>query len=218
VVFVTAQFMYQIQNLIFSLISFDSLIEYGGLTLILIAVFVETGLFFGLVIPGGESLLFSAGLLSGSKILDINVVFLVSFISLAAYIGDLTGYTIGKKLGKDLFLKKESFFFKKKNLYKAEKFYQKYGIAAIIFGRFLPIIRSFNPLLSGITEMEFKKFFMATGFACILYVSSAILSGYFIAKYFPEIKKHIFIIIPAILLLVLIPVIRGLIKEIKRPA
>jgi len=184
----------------------------------LIAVFIETGLLVGLVIPGGESLLFSAGLLAGSKILDINIIFLITFISLAAFIGDLTGYTIGKKLGREHFLKKDSFFFRQKNLFKAEKFYQKYGISAIIFGRFLPFIRTFNPLLSGITGMEFRKFFIATGCACLLYVNATLLAGYFIGKNFPQVKKYFFLIIPAIILLMLIPVIRGFIKENKRPA
>ena len=206
------------QPLIFSLIGFDTLIEYGGLTLILIAVFMETGLLIGLVIPGGESLLFTAGLLAGSDILKANLIFLVTFISLAAFIGDLTGYTIGKKFGRDFFLKKKSFFFRKKNIERAEKFYQKYGASAIILGRFLPFIRTFNPLFSGITCMNFKKFFAITGFACMVYVSITVCAGYFLGRYFPGIKEYIGFIIPAIIILMFIPLIRGFIKEIKKPA
>jgi membrane-associated protein len=206
------------QPLIFSFIGFDTLIEYGGLGLILIAVFIETGLLVGLVIPGGESLLFTAGLLAGSDILKVNVILLIAFISLAAFIGDLTGYTIGKKFGRDFFLRRKGFLFKKKNIERAEKFYQKYGAAAIILGRFLPFIRTFNPLLSGITCMDFKKFFAITGLACLIYVSITITSGYLLGKYFPGIKEYIGFIIPAIIIFMLIPIIRGFIKEIKKPA
>ncbi|MFL5731268.1 MAG: DedA family protein [Cytophagaceae bacterium] len=207
-----------LSDLTFCIIGFDTLIEYGGLTLVLIAVFIETGLLVGLVIPGGESLLFTAGLLAGTKVLDVNVLFLMIFISLAAFIGDLTGYTIGRKLGRDYFIKKDTFFFRKKNMERAERFYAKYGISAIILGRFLPFIRTFNPLLSGITGMEFRKFFIVTGSACVLYVNVTIFTGYFLGRYFPEIKDYMSFIIPAIILFMLFPVIRGLIKEIKRPA
>jgi membrane-associated protein len=142
----------------------------------------------------------------------------MTFISLAAFIGDLTGYTIGKKFGKDFFLKKKSFLFKKKNIDRAEKFYQKYGASAIILGRFLPFIRTFNPLLSGITRMDFKKFFVIAGTACLIYVNVTVCAGYFLGRYFPGIKKYIGFIIPAIIIFMLIPVIRGFIKEIKKPA
>jgi membrane-associated protein len=204
--------------LFFSFINVETLIEYGGLTLILFTVFIETGLLVGLVIPGGESLLFTAGLLTGSRILNVNLLFLLLFISLSAFTGDLTGYTIGKKIGRNYFQKKDSFFFRKENLHKAEKFYQKYGILAIILGRFLPFIRTFNPLLAGATGIEFRKFFIVTGLASSLYVNATILAGYFIGKYFPEVKKHIFFIIPAIIILVLLPIILRFIKEIKKPA
>lgn len=114
----------------------------------LLVIFAETGLFFGFIFPG-DALLFTAGVYCGSTDLSVNIYLLVITVALAAMLGNLTGFVTGKFLGKKLFFKKDSLFFKQRYLEKARAYYDKHGGLALIGGRFIPVVRTFVPILAG---------------------------------------------------------------------
>ncbi|MGV3586698.1 MAG: DedA family protein [Adhaeribacter sp.] len=181
----------------------EKLIQWGGVGLIAALVFIETGFLVGLIVPGGETLLFSAGLFAGLKTLDMPVWWLIPLLIVMAFAGDLTGYGIGRKLGKRLHNKKDSLLFRREYLEKSEKYYHKHPRRALIFGRFLPIIRTFNPLLSGSSGMDIKKFMLLSGFGGCLYISSIILAGYFLGQAFPKLGDYVGYIFMGVVILVL---------------
>lgn len=193
----------------------ENLIRLGGVIIILSLVFVETGLLLGLILPGGETLIFTAGLLSGVNVLSINFFLLLILMVFFSILGDLTGYYLGRKWGSKLYNKKDSFLFKKKYLDRVEDFYNKHGNLALILGKFLPVVRTFNPVFSGTINLEIKKFLLFTGIACLLYVSGLSLLGYFLGKQFPEIKDYLSWILPIMVLLFIIPIIFQFIKSKK---
>jgi membrane-associated protein len=121
----------------------------GGLVLLLVIIYLETGFFLGLVLPGGDYLVFTAGLLAGTHFLEVSIFILVQAMTGAAILGDFTGYAKGMWLGIRLFDKEENKFFKKSYLLKSEQFYKKYGMGAFILGRFLPVVRTLVPMLAG---------------------------------------------------------------------
>lgn len=194
----------------------ESLIQWGGLALIAALVFIETGLLIGLIVPGGETLLFTAGLLCGTNTLNTSFIVVIICLIGAAIAGDSTGFFIGKKLGKKLHHKKDSFLFKKSYLEQGENFYKKHGKSALILGKFLPIIRTFNPLISGTSGMDYHKFIFYAIIACVLYIGSLVTAGYFLGRQFPEIKNYIGYLLPALVVVLLIPVIFKFMKERKK--
>ncbi len=132
-----------------------SFIENLGLLGIFSVIFAESGLFFGFFLPG-DSLLFSAGLLASADYFNLPLLFFGSFVS--AVLGDSVGYWTGKKLGPKIFSKPKSFFFNKNNLDKTAKFYDTYGTKTIVIARFVPIVRTFAPVLAGVGNMKYEKF------------------------------------------------------------
>lgn len=194
----------------------ENLIQAGGLGLIAALVFIETGLLIGLLVPGGETLLFTAGLLCGMQTLQLPVVLVIICLIGAAIAGDGTGFFIGSTIGERLHQKKDTFIFKQAYLRQAEDFYHTHGKSALILGRFLPIVRTFNPLISGTGKLPFGQFMLYTVVGCVLYISSLILAGYFLGRTVPDIKNYIGYILPAIILLALFPVIRKFRQEKRR--
>lgn len=194
-------------------ISMDKLLRWGGLIIILVAIYIETGLLLGLVIPGGETLLFSAGLLTSTHVLKLDIIVLLVLSTLVAVAGDSTGYYIGRRTGPHIYEWKENWIYKRKYLDQASRFYHKHGKWGLTLGRFLPIIRTFNPLLSGVTSFPYPKFLLFSVIGCLLYVNSIILGGYFLGRQFPIIKNYLEYVFLGIALLVLIPVIRQIIKD-----
>src|SRR6185369_16742975 len=144
-------------------------INNGGLWVMLFIVFAETGLMVGFFLPG-DSLLFVAGIYSQKLVSTIlpdgagsgflNLIILWILVSVCGILGNMVGYWFGKKSGNYLFQRKDNFFFKKKHLYDAKVFYERHGGAAIIFARFLPIIRTFAPIVAGIVQMEKRTFML----------------------------------------------------------
>jgi membrane-associated protein len=140
-------------------------IQHGGLWLFLFIVFAETGLFAGFFLPG-DSLLFVAGIYSNELAAElfqfdndlINLVLIAILVILSGVLGNMVGYWFGAASGPFLFSRKDTFFFKKKHLFAAKEFYDKHGGGAIVFARFLPIIRTFAPIIAGIVRMERHKF------------------------------------------------------------
>ena len=196
-------------------------INNGGLWLILFLVFAETGLMIGFFLPG-DSLLFLAGIYSrmlinsvipgglGSDFADLIVLFVL--ISLCGIIGNMVGYWFGKKGGPYLFERKDSFFFKRKYLIQAKDFYDKHGGQAIVFARFLPIVRTFAPIIAGIVQMERKKFMYYNVLGCMAWVFTMLFAGHYLDKLFIrefgfDLKQHLELIVIGIILITTLPVI-----------
>lgn len=201
-------------------------IKLGGFWLVLLIVFAESGLFFGFFLPG-DSLLFISGIYSatiisesfgsmGNDFMDTTVLALA--VGVAAILGDSVGYWFGAKSGPMLYEKKESFFFKRSHLLKTQEFYQKNGALAIIIARFLPMIRTFAPIVAGIVKMERKKFLAYNVIGGFLWSFSLIFAGHYLDKLFIEqfgidLKKHLEYIIIGLILVTTMPV---LIKAMKK--
>jgi membrane-associated protein len=193
----------------------QSIINYGGLALLLFIIFAETGLFFGFFLPG-DSLLFVAGLMCGTPIFDVNIYTLIFSLIAAGILGNFVGYYFGKKTGPMLFRRDDSFFFKKKHVNAAKEFYNRYGGTAIVLGRFLPIIRTFVPIMAGVVNLDFKKFVWFNIIGCVAWILSMVLSGYFLGRAFPTLQENLEYIVIAIILISMIPVAFTYIKEHRR--
>jgi membrane-associated protein len=183
-----------------------TIIQTVGVIGIIAIIFAETGLFFGFFFPG-DSLLFTAGLFASQGYLSIWI--LLFGCILAAIIGDTFGYWTGRKWGRKLFEREDSLFFKKKYLYQTEDFYEKHGKYTIIMARFVPIIRTFAPIIAGIAKMKYKTFISYNIFGGIFWVSGMLLLGYFLGNLIPGIDKYL---LPIILLIVLVSFIPIIIK------
>lgn len=173
-----------------------------GILGIFAVIFAESGLLIGFFLPG-DSLLFTAGFLASQGIFDIKVLVLICFI--AAVAGDSVGYTIGHKLGRKLFRKKESFFFHPDHLIKAEKFYEKHGKKTIVLARFLPVIRTFAPIVAGIGSMEYKTFLTYNLVGGFLWAVLIPLTGFYLGKVIPDVDKYLLPIIIMIIVLSILP-------------
>src|SRR6516225_8533597 len=196
-------------------------INNGGLWVLLFIVFAETGLMLGFFLPG-DSLLFVAGIYS-QKLVDkiipggtgtdfFDLLILAILISFCGILGNMAGYWFGKKSGPFLFQRKDTFFFKKRHLYDAKAFYDKHGGQAIVFARFLPIIRTFAPIVAGIVEMNAKKFTYYNVAGCIAWVSSMLIAGHYLDKFFMnkfgfDLKQHLEVIVILIVLITTLPVL-----------
>lgn len=205
-------------------------IDNGGLWLVLFIVFAETGLFAGFFLPG-DSLLFVSGIYSNQLINSIgidlgssflHVLMLASMITIAGIIGNMVGYWFGAKSGPALYKRKDSFFFKKKYLYKAHDFYEERGGSTIIIARFLPIIRTFAPIVAGIVKMDWKKFMFYNIVGSIAWGFSLIFAGHYlneflVNKYDFHLEKHLEIIILILVLITTAPVIYKLFFNKEKP-
>ncbi|MFA5841181.1 MAG: VTT domain-containing protein [Candidatus Paceibacterota bacterium] len=179
-----------------------SFIENLGLLGIFSVIFAESGLFFGFFFPG-DSLLFSAGLLASAGYFNIFYLFFGSF--LCAVLGDSVGYWTGKKLGPRIFSKPDSFFFSKKNLDRTTQFYDKYGKKTIVLARFVPIVRTFAPILAGAGSMKYNNFIFSNILGGFLWTFLIIFGGYFLGNSIKNIDQYILPITAIIIFLSLIP-------------
>ncbi len=159
----------------------------GHLVLIFI-VFAETGLAAGFFLPG-DSLLVVAGLFAAKG--DLNVTILLSTLFVAAVVGDAVGYYSGSKLGPHIFKRPKSLLFRPSHLQKAHSFYEKYGGKTIIIARFVPIVRTFAPIVAGAAKMPYRKFVVFNVVGGFLWVFSMVLGGYFLGSLIPDLDKHI---------------------------
>lgn len=201
-------------------------IKLGGFWLVLLIVFAESGLFFGFFLPG-DSLLFISGIYAttiisesfgsvGSDFWDTTM--LASSIWLAAVLGDSVGYWFGAKSGPMLYERKETLFFKRKHLLKAQEFYEENGAMAIIIARFLPMIRTFAPIVAGIVKMDRKKFLVYNIVGGFLWSFSLVFAGHYLDKLFIEqfnidLKMHLEFIIIGLVLVTTIPVVMKAMKK-----
>ena len=203
-------------------------IEHGGLWLILFVVFAETGLFAGFFLPG-DSLLFVAGIYStnlanefiptGNEVFDLLLIMLL--ISMAGILGNTAGYWFGKKVGPAMYSWKENMFFKQRYLQQAHEFYEKHGGGAIIVARFIPIVRTFAPIVAGIVQMDKRKFGFFNIVGCFAWVGSMLFAGHFLQKWILaqfgfDLKDHLEVIVLGIVAVTTAPVIMKLVFNKKK--
>ncbi len=191
------------------------LIMIGGLILLLVIIYLETGFFLGLILPGGDYLVFTAGLLAGTHFLDISIFVLVPSMIGAAILGDFTGYTKGKWLGKKLFDKEENKYFKKSYILKSEQFYQKYGMGAFILGRFLPVVRTLVPMLAGASRLSLIRFSLNNVLGAVIWIGSLAPLGYFLGNKFPGMIDYSIYFLIGFVVLASSPVLITFFKSMK---
>lgn len=184
----------------------QNIIQYGGLALLLFVIFAETGLFFGFFLPG-DSLLFVAGLLTTSKYIDQPVWMLIILLVIAAFSGTTVGYYFGRWAKTYFKPKDENLFYKPRYIEMARDFYKRYGMMAFIVGRFLPIVRTFVPILAGIVKIELKKFLFYNLLGATLWIVTLVMAGYWLGNMFPTLIDNVEIIIVTLIVVTAIPVI-----------
>lgn len=207
---------------------FYILLELGGfkigLFVVLFIVFSETGLLAGFFLPG-DSLLFLAGIYSETLMIQFstssdffNVSLLATLIACAAILGNITGYWFGSKSGKYLYKRKDNIFFKQKYLSQSKDFFDKYGSKAIVFARFLPILRTFAPVVAGVVAMDKKKFMFYNVLGSFVWAFTMVFAGHYLYKLFLEkfnidLKHYIEFIVIGIIMLTTFPVLIKLLKK-----
>ncbi len=184
----------------------DELIRWGGYTVLIAIVFAETGLLAGFFLPG-DSLLVTAGLLAASDGI-LNIWVLNGALSLAAILGDSTGYAIGYHLGPRLFTRQDSRLFHRDHLLRTQRFYEKHGAKTIVIARFVPIVRTFAPTVAGIGRMRYPVFVAYNVVGGVGWVSSMTLAGYFLGRVIPDIERRLHWVIAAVILISFLPIVR----------
>lgn len=184
-----------------------------GLIGVVLIVFAESGLFFGFFLPG-DSLLFTAGFLASQGLISIWWLLILCFI--AAVAGDNVGYYFGKKAGPMIFKKEDSLFFHKSHVIRAQKFYEKHGKKTIFLARFIPIVRTFVPIVAGIANMEYKVFMKFNLIGGLVWSCGVLILGYVLGNLIPDADKYLMPIILVIILVSFIPPIYEFLKERKK--
>ncbi len=178
------------------------LIRLGGLAGLVFIIFAETGLMIGFFLPG-DSLLVTAGLFAARG--DLDIVWLNVAVCAAAVIGDATGYWIGRRAGRPLFNRPNSLLFRREHLVRTHEFYERHGGKTIVIARFIPILRTFAPVVAGVGEMGYRRFASYNIAGGIGWVVSMTLGGYFLGRMVPNIDKQIHYVVAAVILLSLLP-------------
>jgi membrane-associated protein len=190
------------------------IIEYGGLYVLLLVVFAETGLFIGFFFPG-DSLLFAAGIYVddlAKEFFNTHWSVIMLMVIIASVLGNMVGYWFGYKTGPILFQKKDTWIFKRKYLIRAKHFYDKYGRGTIFLAKFLPIVRTFAPIVAGIVKMEKPVFMFYNIIGSVAWVASMMMGGYFLQGWVERrfgfsLKDHIELIAIVIILVTTLPVL-----------
>jgi membrane-associated protein len=191
----------------------NTLVQTAGLVGLTAIIFSETGLLFGFFLPG-DSLLVTAGLFAGTGTLKIYE--LVLALTVAAICGNSLGYFIGRSTGPRIFNRENSLFFNKKHAIRAQQFYEKHGRMTIILAQFMPIIRTFSPVVAGVGGMKFRVFFRFNAIGAILWVWSMLGIGYFLGNYIPGVDKHIEIVVAIVIFISILPGIIGSLRARRR--
>lgn len=207
--------MQELFDLMRQLLDPEKIIQLGGLVLVTAVVFAETGLMVGFFLPG-DSLLFTVGLFTALDILPVPVGAVLLSLSVAAILGDQVGYWTGRFLGQRLFEKEDSRLFKRKYLDQTRAFYARWGGSAIILGRFVPIVRTFAPILAGAVQFPLRTFILYNVSGGLLWVLSMVLAGYGLGSAFPGLRKYVEVIALGIVLVSVLPLVRTWWKERQR--
>lgn len=178
-----------------------------GLVGVILIVFAESGLFFGFFFPG-DSLLFTAGFLASQGLINFWFLFFGSII--AAILGDNVGYWFGAKVGPKIFSREDSLFFHKNHLIKTQGFYNRHGKKTIILARFVPIVRTFAPILAGVGKMNYRTFFAYNVIGGVLWGGGMSLTGYILGSIIPGVDRYLLPIVIVIILISFIPALSHL--------
>jgi membrane-associated protein len=202
-----------VNNLLY-IFDVEALIRYGGLLIVFLVVYGTTGLFFCFFIPTG-AVLFTAGIFTATGGLHYNIFIVCSLLIFASVAGNSTGYWFGWKAGPLLYRRKDSRFYRKQHLTTAESFYNKYGWLALTLGLFLPVIRTFAPIVAGIIRLNFRRFILLTFSGSAIWILSFVLAGYCIGSV-PSLKPWLNYIVIAFILAVTIPLIIWVSRELRK--
>jgi len=193
--------------------SLDSLVQWGGYSVLFAIVFAETGLLVGFFLPG-DSLLITAGLLAANG--TLNIWWLNGLLIVAAVVGDSVGYAIGRRLGPRLFTRQKSLLFNPAHVERTRRFYEKYGAKTIVIARFVPIVRTFAPVLAGVGGMEYRRFIFYNVAGGVGWVVSMTWVGYLLRQSIPNVGSYIHIVVPIVIVLSCIPIAVELLRERRR--
>ena len=193
--------------------SLDAVVRWGGYALLVAIVFTETGLLVGFFLPG-DSLLITAGLVAATGVLNIwwmNVLLIA-----AAVLGDSTGYAIGRRMGPRLFTREKSLLFNPKHVERTRRFYARHGAKTIVIARFVPIVRTFAPVVAGVGEMEYRRFVTYNVVGGVAWVVTMTWAGYLLGQAIPDINRHIHLVVVVIIILSVIPIVIEVVRERRR--
>jgi membrane-associated protein len=205
-----------IQELIHAIYDVQGIIQWGGTLLVCAIVFVETGMFVGFFLPG-DSLLVTAGVFAAAGTLNLATLLLLG--TLCAIGGDQLGYWIGRQTGPALYGRRDSLFFKRRHLEKARQFYDVHGGKTIVFARFIPILRTFCPVVAGIAGMRYASFVTYNIVGGVCWVFGMVLAGYFLASLVPNISERIHLVIAVVIFLSFLPpIIHAWRERSRRPS
>ena len=191
----------------------DDLVRWGGYVVLVAIVFIETGLLVGFFLPG-DSLLITAGLVAATGALNIWWINLLLIV--AAITGDSVGYAIGWRAGSRLFTRPKSLLFNPRHIERTRAFYARHGAKTIVIARFVPIVRTFAPVVAGIGQMEYRRFLFYNIAGGVGWVTSMTWAGYLLGQAVPNISDHIHIVVGIVILLSLIPIAVELVRERRR--
>jgi membrane-associated protein len=186
------------------------LIRIGGLYGMILVIFSETGLMVGFFLPG-DSLLVTAGLFAAKG--DLNIATLIPSLIVAAICGNTTGYFIGNRAGKALYSRPNSLLFRREHLIRTHAFYERHGGKTIILAQFMPIVRTFAPVVAGAAEMGYRRFIMFNVVGAIIWIGSMTLTGYYLGRLVPNIESRIHIVIAIVIFISLLPAIIAWLKS-----
>lgn len=201
--------MQEILDFIHRLGDLRSLVAWGGYVGLTAIIFAETGLLIGFFLPG-DSLLVTAGLLASQPDrFNLNVYLLGVLLSVASIVGNSVGYYLGKLTGPHLFSRENSLLFNKKHLFRAHEFYERHGGKTIILARFMPIVRTFVPVVAGMAQMEYRRYTLYNVVGGLAWIWSMLFVGYFLGRYIPGIDERIEMVILVVIFLSILPAIIG---------
>jgi membrane-associated protein len=192
---------------------FDDLVRSGGYVALTAIVFVETGLLIGFFLPG-DSLLITAGLVAAAG--GLNIWWLDALLIVAAVAGDSVGYAIGRRLGPRLFTREKSLLFNPKHIQRTRDFYERHGAKTIVIARFVPIIRTFAPVVAGVGQMQYRRFIVYNVAGGVGWVVGMTWAGYLLGQTIPNISSHIHIVVAIVIVLSVIPIGIEVLRERKR--
>ena len=193
--------------------SLDDLVHWGGYVVLVVIVFTETGLLVGFFLPG-DSLLITAGLVAATG--HLNIWWLNGLLIVAAVLGDNVGYAIGRRLGPRLFTRPKSLLFNPRHVERTRAFYARHGAKTIVIARFVPIVRTFAPVVAGVGQMEYRTFVFYNVAGGVGWVTSMTWAGYLLGQVVPNIGERIHIVVAVVIVLSVIPIVVELVRERRR--
>lgn len=195
--------------------SLSDLIRWGGYLVLVAIVFTETGLLVGFFLPG-DSLLITAGLVAAAG--GLNIWWINVLLAVAAVSGDSVGYAIGARIGPRLFTREKSLLFNPAHVERTRRFYARHGAKTIVIARFVPIIRTFAPVVAGVGTMEYRRFLVYNVVGGVGWVTSMTWAGYLLGRAIPNIGEYVHVVVVIVIVLSVIPIVVEIFRERRRRA